>query len=346
MGIYSNNRSGSMGVAQIGANTSYTPTDIGRIMYEAACNDQALFEATLLNDMRELKGLSEGTILQSEVAALNEASLKEFATKAQETLKKIWEKLKGAFQVAMQNIAAYVLRDGKAFAEKYERVAASSTKSGSVKGVVRTNFNVAIPTTSSLEELIRASKNDSEVAKKTVIGQQLAKAAGESGTLTPKEFQKKVLEKAFNKDAEIKTGSPEVTAMLKSLKDASASVKKLNQAKKDAEKCIKAAGDNIKRTEKDAGNKDAVKTIGILVSSCQTVLSVTTSASIKIVRSEVTQARKNLGRLMANMKGESDTVQEAAALEGEDEVESALDDTVDTAPDSEVDAIVAAAENE
>lgn len=347
MGIYSNNRSGAMGVAQVRANMSYGPTDIGRIMYEAACNDQAMFEAVLLSDMRELKGLSEGTILQSEVAALNEASLKEYAAKAREILKSLWAKLKGVFKTAIQNISAYILRDGKAFADKYREASKKFKTSGTVTGctIRNTDFDVIIPPQASLEKyILRDADRYKEDGKQKVIAKMLSTSCGESGgEMTPKQFQAKVIEKGFKTNQDVKsTDSAAINRMLDVISNAKTSIKNLNTKEREAEKAIKAAGDSIKKVERDAGNADAVKTIGMLVSACQVVLSTTTSASIKLIKTDVSSSRKILGKLMAECMHESAVMVEAAGEAGADEVEAALDDTVEHDYDPEVDEFIAA----
>ena len=74
MSIYSANRTGSFNVAQIPANESYKWNDIGRILCESQANDMAFFEAALACDFTEVKGLREGTILESEIASFTEAA--------------------------------------------------------------------------------------------------------------------------------------------------------------------------------------------------------------------------------------------------------------------------------
>ena len=81
MSIYSVNRTGSMALAQVAANESYKSEDIGRVLYETQVNDMAFFEAVLACDFNELKSMREGTLLESEVASLNEAAFGEMISK-------------------------------------------------------------------------------------------------------------------------------------------------------------------------------------------------------------------------------------------------------------------------
>ena len=121
MSIYSNNRTGCNELDLIAANESYTCNDFGRILYESQLNDMAFFEAILTCDFNEIKGLQEGTILQSEVKAMNEASFKAIKDKLIERLKVFWSKIQGVFKSAIDKISAYALGDGKAFANEFDK---------------------------------------------------------------------------------------------------------------------------------------------------------------------------------------------------------------------------------
>ena len=136
MSIYSNNRTGVAATATLVANESYKSNDIGRILYESAVNDMAFFEAVIASDFNEIKGLREGTLLEAEVAALNEASAKEFFKGMAERVKKFWAKIKGAIKAAINKLAAYVLKDGKAFVAEFEAAEKKYGKfTGKIEGV-------------------------------------------------------------------------------------------------------------------------------------------------------------------------------------------------------------------
>ena len=119
MPIYSANKSAVL--TKVPANESYTCEDIGRILYETQVNDMAFFEAILRCDFNEIKSLNEGTLLESEVAALNEATFKEIVNKLCDRLKKFWAKIKAVFKDAIEKIQAYALNDGKAFIKQFKK---------------------------------------------------------------------------------------------------------------------------------------------------------------------------------------------------------------------------------
>ena len=126
MPIYSNNRTGCNELDLIAANESYTCNDFGRILYESQLNDMTFFEAILTCDFKEAKGLQEGTILQSEVKAINEASFKEIKDKLVERLKAFWAKIQGVFKSAIDKFSAYALGDGKAFVREFNKAVENS----------------------------------------------------------------------------------------------------------------------------------------------------------------------------------------------------------------------------
>lgn len=122
MSIYSANRTGSMAIENVAMNENYKPVDLARTMYESQVNDHSIFEAILANDFRELTGLREGTLLESELTALNEASAKELLASMKTRIMNFWAKIKHAFAVAVQKISAYILRDGKAYAKDFREM--------------------------------------------------------------------------------------------------------------------------------------------------------------------------------------------------------------------------------
>ena len=121
MSIYSTNRMGHAASATVVANEAYTGSELGRVLYESQVNDMAIFEAVIASDLKECEGLREGTLLESEIAAFTEASVKEFFKAMGDRIKEFWGKIKGAFKAVIQKISAYVLKDGKAYVAEFEK---------------------------------------------------------------------------------------------------------------------------------------------------------------------------------------------------------------------------------
>lgn len=120
MGVYSTNRShlGNYSSEEIIANENYIGS-VGALQMtlENYQNDQAIFEAVLGMDFAEAQAVNEGV----EVEVFTEASVGGFIDKIKEFIKKAWEKIKGLFQTFITKFNNVVMRDNKAFVDKYKK---------------------------------------------------------------------------------------------------------------------------------------------------------------------------------------------------------------------------------
>lgn len=120
MGVYSTNRShlGNYSSEEVFANENYIGS-VGALQMtlENYQNDQAIFEAVLGMDFAEAQAVNEGV----EVEVFTEASVGGFIDKIKEFIKKAWEKIKGLFQTFMAKFNNVVMRDNKAFVDKYKK---------------------------------------------------------------------------------------------------------------------------------------------------------------------------------------------------------------------------------
>ena len=295
MSIYSNNRCGSMELDQIAANESYTCNDFGRILYESQLNDMAFFEAVLACDFKEAKGLQEGTILQSEVKAMNEASFKAIVDKVVDRLKAFWAKIQGAFKDAIDKISAYVLGDGKTFVREFnkaveKRIGAISNWDGSV--------NVTLFDLSS----------DVFDYNAEVLGYEAHIWAKQTGVKTTevismflnnksvKEFPKYALETAKTDTTMNKTNVGVYTGIVESAKDA---IAKLRDAEKKAKASINDAIKTIKAIDNTEADPDRLNK---MVSVFETVAVVKTRTKIAAVKLNMKNSRKALSDALASMK--------------------------------------------
>ena len=307
MSIYSLDRTRSEGIGMIAANENYKPVDLARVMYESQINDQAIFESILACDFNELKATQEGTLLENEIATLNQESSKKLIEKLRERLEGFWAKLKAAFETATQWLAAYIMKDGKAFAERFERLYKDKKFDGTVDNVLcRTDFAIKVPSRDEMEKTIR-NGGEEKVKATEAAGKMLGNLVGED-TCTPKEYAKKAMEKAFESKS---VGAADVDRMLVVLKNASASVKTLTRARKETSDQIAAIVKVLKAGEKDPTQ---LHNLTALTSACETVLTCTTRASIQAVKQEVKSARFALGKMMAAMNKEDKAVAESAVM--------------------------------
>ena len=120
MSIYSANRTGCFNLAMVEADRSYGMNDFGRILCECQENDMAFFEAALACDFHEINNLREGTLLEAEVEKANTEAKKSLWTKVVESLKKLWAKLKGVFDNAIEKLANNAVAN-KMYAKSFKK---------------------------------------------------------------------------------------------------------------------------------------------------------------------------------------------------------------------------------
>ena len=120
MGVFSRNRSHLAGFdsSEIIANENYVG-GVGamQMVIEGYQNDHALFEAVLGMDFQEVAALNEGV----ELEVFTEASISSLFDKIKEFVKKAWEKIKGIFKTFLAKLDGLIMKDNKAFVDKYRR---------------------------------------------------------------------------------------------------------------------------------------------------------------------------------------------------------------------------------
>lgn len=117
--IISGNRSTRLnGEVVFAVREGYGTEDIGRILYENELNEMNIFNAALKNDFAEINAVQEGTMLESEIRALQEASAAKFVEAVKAKLIAFWEKMKAVFRKAYSNLAVYAVKYGKTFVNK------------------------------------------------------------------------------------------------------------------------------------------------------------------------------------------------------------------------------------
>lgn len=308
MPIYSNNRTGSMALAQVAANESYTSEDFGRILYESQLNDMAFFEAILACDFKEINGLREGTILESEVASLNEASLKELANKAIEGLKLFWGKIKAAFEDAIDKIALYIMKDGKSIAKNLREVDLKNWD-GHIGNVKTFDFrNSAVDLADiGFKKLVTAAYSDKNVNVAGIVGEYLKEKLGASEAVTPREYAKKAFEKCVKADIVVNAGN--VNEIVNSLDGAKLQITYLKSQQKAAESSINAAIADLKKGAEET--KDAAR-LNAVVRAYETVVATIAKTGIQVTRADIKSKSK---ALVAVIHAAKKTVNEAADME-------------------------------
>lgn len=359
MSIYATNRMGHMDTATAVANEAYGASDIGRILYESQVNDQAIFEAIVVSDLREIQGIREGTLLESEIQALNEASIKGFFEKIKARLKQFWEKVKGVFKDIIAKIALFVMRDGKKFVKRFDEVTKGFTMKGELTGCKYfTKKGLAIikvPVVSDIETKINAQKNAESIDKKAVVSAELAVAIEGKPLTNPteKEFKEAAIEALFTPKTINASNYDGIVKVLKSVvSDGKDDIKALREKEKKIEKEIKEAGEKIKKAEKLAlgmspskeekkDNAHVIRNISALVSAYEQSTSIIMGLAISATKKNIKNSYSILNKIMKLAGGgvheSADLVFEAAVAEGE--VEEALEEGIEEVTETEKEAI-------
>lgn len=331
MPIYSGNRTGSAEFLALEADMSYGPNDMARIMYESECNDQMIFEAVLKNDFMEIKGIREGTILESELTALNEASKKHLIDSLKISLSKTGMKISGALKNASNAVAAYVMRDGKAYANIFEKKFAQDRANFDGKviqdvKVISKQFigSFKLPSfKNDFSKALSSRMNETGLDKTVLIQTGLQGCIPKYATepVTPKQFTELCMENAFET---VEINDSNVDSMAKSLlatiKGGSALIKSLKATEADTKKALLGAFTELKaankkgavaeaaadETEADAPAAeeapDVISNLVVLTAAYQTVVAKYSAVRISITKKSLKYARAGLAKILAACK--------------------------------------------
>lgn len=331
MGIYSANRSGMMESGAIVANENYTSSDAGRIIYESQVNDMAIFEAIIASDLQEAKAIQEGTLLESEAVKFNRQNATGILGKLEERLKYFWGKVKGLLKDAMNKIAAYVLRDGKAFAKEFRKKFEGKKVKEPIKAVI---FNYPI---------YNQLKDDAlKVINMDSVSKTVDKYAYNEDMLKSNEIAKKLLgedisdykENFKNNIVTDGTISPSsIDGLVDIVENGKKTIAEMKAFSNHVDKSFKSAIAYIKSLSKAKGNDDEnykVKNATAACSAFEKLSSMFSQLIVSGAKTMVKQCRINLSNVLSEAVQESAVLAEAAALDAEAEVDDAMSPEVST----------------
>lgn len=330
MGIYSANRSGMMESGAIVANENYTSSDAGRIIYESQVNDMAIFEAIIASDLQEAKAIQEGTLLESEAVKFNRQNATGILGKLEERLKYFWGKVKGMLKDAMNKIAAYVLRDGKAFAKEFRKRFEGKKIKEPVKTAI---FNTKI---------LDSVNADYNKLKMTNISKTADKYAAKTDMVKSNEIVKEILGKEISEYTDdvrnnmIVDGtidSSAIEGLLKMIEDGKKTIADIKASSNRIDKDFKDAIAYVRSLSKAKGNDDEnykVKNATAACSAFEKLSSMFCKLSILTAKTNIKQARVNLSTILSEAVQENAILAEAAALDAEAEVDDAMSPEVST----------------
>lgn len=331
MPIYSANRTGiAAPVAE-----SATTTDIGQILYESQLNDMAIFSAVIRNDFGEICRLREGTMLECEIAALNEGAVKEFFKGLQEKLARFWAKIKEAFRNAIDNLSLLFGGNGKkaveAFKQQYKELDGDKYFNTTIdvkfayKGFIKALNPENLNNVDDIEKEINSARNGSKGEYgKDYIEKKLGALCGQS-SMTIKEYQEDVIEKNLTEKS---IGKAEVDNLCHIVENGKDIIKSLKDGQRNTEKAIYAMSKKLKEAEyKIEDNKDQkvnIRNINGIVSAYESIVAIQTRLSINIAKASIKNCRKGLMKIIAEIRKarkEDTAVAENAILLAEAEVD-------------------------
>lgn len=119
MGMFSTNRISSIGDFHVEAAEGYQgEIGVQLAMVESQQNNYAIFEAALRNDFQEASLTRQGS---DELFAFQEGSMSGILENIKQFFVKLLAKIKGLFQAFMAKFDSHVMKDNKAFHDKYSK---------------------------------------------------------------------------------------------------------------------------------------------------------------------------------------------------------------------------------
>jgi len=258
MGVYSTNRSNLGPIDVVAAEGYHGNIGIAQMMIESCQNDQAFFDAVIGNDFREAFGVTEGTILESEILVVTEAGFGGFIDKIKDMLTRLLAKIKGLFAALLAKVQNVFIRDNKAYVDKYKAAVLK-------KDLSKMKYKIQKPTGSDFKEPTfkfhgeigsMSSMTSADAVQKYMddtfndekaLEESLGSTIG-SSSISSAEYAKEVHEHLFN-DVEEEEGlsTSALSEIMSNLISGKDSIKEIEKSRKIIEKAI---SDHIKSIEK------------------------------------------------------------------------------------------------
>jgi len=258
MGVYSTNRSNLGPIDVVAAEGYHGNIGVAQMMIESCQNDQAFFDAVIGNDFREAFGVTEGTILESEILVVTEAGFGGFIDKIKDMLTRLLAKIKGLFASLIAKIQNVFIRDNKAYIDKYKAAVLK-------KDLSKMKYKISKPTGKTLEKpTFKFSGDISSMGSLTsadavqkymddtfndekALEESLGSTIGNS-PISSADYAKEAHEHMFN-DPEEEEGisSSAISDIMSNLISGKNTIRDIEKANTEAEKAI---GEFIKKIEK------------------------------------------------------------------------------------------------
>lgn len=334
--IISNGRFSTMnGNVVIAANENYSVNDIGTALLESVQNDMQIFNAILKSDYTEISARQEGTMLESELNAFTEASIKGLFQSLIDQLKKFWAKLKGIFKDAYAMIAAYCVRNGKVFVKTNKKAIEQLKDSDTVRGKIYVPkrgidylYHEGL-TDKDTNKFLQDGKSSREIAN-SVMKDLFGSDKGDLFKTLKDKYFEEMENPALNQFGGAKV-------MCQALENGSTLIKGLNMAEKRIEGLIKAEIKKLQSEAKEAHLYDdkkeyKAKMYRAATSAVTAVSSAETRAKIRLAKFYLLQMRLGLARAITGEKPTNESAIDTLCAISEME-EIAAEDKSEMAPE-------------
>lgn len=338
MPVFSANSIGAASIKEATANTNYVGTaGLSRAMYESTMNDMTIFEAMLNNDFHEIRGLREGTILESELESLNEASVSGAIATIRAAMTKVWEKIKGAFQALYRNITAFIATKSKKWvAKNKDSLTKKANDPSLMKGMKAIKYSPYKEVTfnhdvfGNAKRIAIDSYGEGQQGE-ALLKQTLEKTASSVKVGSVDSYRADVMAAAFPERSDM-TGADiarYIPTMIANLEKGSQPIKDLRTYQKNADKEFKQAMTYLKADEKATGrgkDKDVegsenVKRAMAAAKTFQKAMTIMCSAQMAVVKQNIAQDWMVLRRI-GNYKVKA----EAALMKENEDIADAEED--------------------
>lgn len=337
MSIYSANRSGRISASMIPYNEDYSYNDIGRILYESQVNNMAIFEAMVINDLVEMKGLHEGTLLEAEAKAKEKLSIKGLATTIKNAIIKWYKAIKGAILSLITKLKA-MIGDNKAFLKNFDEVFNKKMKAGEKlkfdpsKTVVLYDLSkISIISVQDIEDLAKKNMNSADsLSNEDLTNDFLSEFINNEYKVEgSKDFKEKAIKHCME------TYSLEgnnIDVFKEKIAKSSEEIDYLQETEKYIAKIVDKtmkALDNYVKQEEDSAKK--IQNINTVFSAYQKAVSNCVGTSIGMVKSNVKTSRSALTSLIRSFTESAmdPILYEAATTVDADEIEYDVEEPVD-----------------
>ena len=312
MAVYSTNKPNSLN-----ENYSYTHDDIGLILYEAEMNSMRIFEATLQADFAQIAGLREGTLLESEVEAEDQANKVGLMEAIKKALEKFWQKIKEVYDNAISLFKRYIMKDGKEFVKGFDKVwdAAKSNKEGyrlfddTIENAIyeyvlnkKSKLNINTTAVSNIindfkkKNKFKDGMYDASIHADDIKAQIYTHLCGKE-IYNNNDFIDYIKAACLNSGTTITASN--VDDVVKTMRDQLTSniVKDLDKTK---DKCLEVIKSYQDQALKDDGNGN-IGYMNMLTNAMETVITTLCSTEISCAKIALTNSRKYLGAIMKYM---------------------------------------------